>query len=70
MSVNDMDFEGQSAAHFAVIQHQGFNKPHIVFSLVIPKEAPNHCNKAVSRCFLRPSWLLEEFLVLYDILYL
>ena len=39
----------------------------IVFGLVIPQEFPNHCNKAVPRCFLRSSKLLEEFLALHDL---
>ena len=47
LSVKDMDFEGHPATHLAVVCHQGFNKHHIVFSLAIPQEAKNHCDKAI-----------------------
>jgi hypothetical protein len=33
MSVKNMDLEGHSAAHFAVVLHQSLNQLHIVFSL-------------------------------------
>lgn len=48
MSMQDMDFERHPAPHFAVVIHQGLDKPYIVFGLAIPQKAPNHC-------FLRPS---------------
>lgn len=37
---------------------------------MIPQEAPNHCDKAVPRCYVRPIKLLGEFLVHNDHLYL
>lgn len=46
------------------------NELHRVFSSVIAQEAPNHCDKALLGCFLPPSELLGEFLVLQDLLYL
>ena len=64
MSIKDMYFEGHPAVHFDEVLDQGLNKLLIVFSLVIPKEATNHCNKAVPRYFFWPSELLEEFLAL------
>ena len=70
MGVNDTDFEGHPAAHFAIVLHQSLNQLHIVVDLVIAQEALNHCDKAVPSCFLLPSELLWEFLALQDLLYL
>lgn len=60
MGVKDMHFEGHPATHFAVVCHQGLNKLHIVFGLVIPQEAKNYCNKAVPRCSLCPCEFFGE----------
>lgn len=65
-----MDFERPLAVKFAVILHQGVNKLYIVFGLVIPWEAQNHCDKSVLRCFLSPNEFLWELLTLYNLLYL
>lgn len=65
-----MNSVGHPAAHFAVVLHQCFNMLHIIFGIVIPQEALNHCYKAVQRRFLRSSKLLWEFFTLYDFIYL
>lgn len=61
LCLKDMDFKGHPAAQFTVVFHQGLNMFHIDFGLVIPQESLKHCNKAGSRCFLRPCEFLEEF---------
>lgn len=63
MRVKDMDFEGNTAARFAVVLHL----LHIVFGLMIPQESTNHCDNDVPRCFLHHSELLGEFFELYDL---
>lgn len=70
MSVIYMYFEGETAAHFAVVLHQDLNKLYIEFGLVVPHQVQNQFNKAYLRCLLRPSQVLVEFLALDDILYL
>lgn len=61
-----MDFEEHPAAQFDLVLHHTLNKLHIVFGLVIPQEAPTHCDKTLPHCFLRPNEL-REFLALYDL---
>lgn len=57
ISVKDINFKGHRTVHFTVVLHQVHGKDHIIFGLVI--------RQTVSRCFLRPSKLLEEFFALF-----
>ena len=68
VSVKDMDFERHSASQFGVILYESLNQLHIVFSLVITKEAMNNCNETVPSRFLLPVQQLGELVTFCDLL--
>ena len=65
-----MDFERHSASHFGIILYESLNQLHIVFSLVITKEAINTtATKLFQAIFcMLPVQQLGELVTFYDLL--
>lgn len=53
--------------YFTVVLYFCLNKLHMIFGLLIPEEAPNRCDEAITLYSLRPSELFWKFLALHDL---